>query len=181
MKRTIILPIALTLAMTGRAAAEYMEIQASEIATIAESGRAAKPRIIVKWTLPEELGDLIIDGAAISMPVQRDTNCLLDVEVFPLSRSWSAFTTTWESGWTRAGGDYNDSLPSAAIATQQNEGNIRANVYDSIVDQVAGRKSNFGFIVIPDAESECRVATMTANDSAKRSTAKLIIAYRIRR
>jgi len=46
------------------------------------------------------------------------------------------------------------------------------------MDQVAGRKSNFGFIVVPDPDSDCKIATMSANDGSRLSDAKLVIAYR---
>lgn len=178
MARTILLTAAALLMLVANAFAEYLEIEASEIATIAGTGREASPRILVKWTLPEELSDVILDGAALTMTLARDTTCQLDVTVYPLTHSWTANTVQWSGGWTRDGGDYNDSLPSPALASEQNGGKISALVTDFVVNQVAGRATNFGFIVVPDPESECRIAEMTANDAGRLSNAKLVIAYR---
>lgn len=181
MTSRILVGVMVALLWIGGAAAEYREIQATEIVTIATADRDAAPRILVKWVLPEELATKIIDGAAISMTLTRSSDVVLGVDVYPLSRNWTAVTSSWQTGWSRAGGDFSDSLPSHAIATERNGGHVKLNVYDIVQDQIAGRRPNFGFIVIPSTGEQVRLSRVEANDAAKLSDAKLVIAYRDRR
>jgi hypothetical protein len=76
------------------------------------------------------------------------------------------------------GRDYSDSLPAYSIVTGDSGGVIEANVYDFVVDQVQGRRSNFGFIILPAPEESGRIAEIAVNDQARLSDARLIIAYR---
>lgn len=181
MTRSLLIALLAVQTWAATAAAEYLEIEASEIATIAPAVDGASASILVKWTLPSDLSGKIIDGAAVTMTLARDTDCVLDVTVYPVSKSWSAATVQWSTAWNRSGGDYSDSLPSPAVASASSGGKISANVYDAIQAQIAGLASNFGFIVVPDRNSGCRITAMTPNDNARLADAKLVIAYRTAR
>lgn len=178
MTRAVLLAITAVLVIVGTATAEYLEVPASEIASIKDGSRTGTTRILVKWSLPDSLPSLVIDGAAVTMTLARDSNCSMEVSVYPVTRAWSSTTVGWDAGWSRAGGDFNDSLPAAAVVNRLTGGKISANVYDIVLDHLAGRRANFGFIVVPDSHSSCPMAEIAANDAGRLADAKLVIAYR---
>lgn len=155
MRRALPIALCAVFACFAPAAAEYLEIEASEIATISETRQTDGPRLLVKWTLPDSLASKVIDGAGIAMTVTQDTSCSVELTVCPISRSWTASTVGWEAGWSRAGGDFIDSLASPAVANRLTGGKISANVCDAVLDQIKGRRSNFGFILVPEPHSGC--------------------------
>jgi hypothetical protein len=177
--RSLMLVGLVLLATTARA--EYLEIEASEIATIEPTDKSEAPRILVKWDLPKDLDKKIIDGAVVTMTVAVDGDSPLSLDVMPMTTSWSASTAAWSSGWSKEGGDFADSLPSPALVTDKNGGKISADVYPVLIEQIAGNLSNFGFIIVPDKDSDTKSKAVTANNPAKLADAKLIIAYRNRR
>lgn len=178
MRRVTLMVLCAVFACITPAAAEYLEIEASEIATINETRQVEGPRLLVKWILPDSLASKLIDGAAIAMTVTQDTSCSVEVAVCPISRAWSASTVGWEAGWARAGGDFIDSLASPAVANRLTGGKISANVCDAVLDQIKGRRSNFGFILVPERHSGCAISEVATNDVLRRTDARLIIAFR---
>jgi len=175
----------LTLLVIGLAAsavqAEYLEITASEIASIEPADKSASPRVLVKWTLPPNLKDKIVDAAVIDMEVPISTGMNVVVDVAPVKTAWSASSVSWSSGWSKAGGDYDMDVSSPAILTARNDYQVVADVYELILAQIAGERTDNGFIVVPEASEDGKLATVSANNVTSLSKAKLIIAYRNRR
>lgn len=158
--------------------AEFMEIQAAEIASIKQSELSTESRVLVKWDLPTELSNKIIDGAVIEMKVGVEGEAPVSISVMPLNTRWSATTANWTSGWRKPGGDFSDTLAAPSSVDDRNGGKIVADVFDIVLKQIAGARQNFGFIIVTEAGSETKLKSITANDVTKRASAKLIIAYR---
>jgi len=181
MKNLMIFAVALVLFSAPAVWAEFLEIEASQIATIEPADKSAGPRIMVQWDLPKDLSGKIIDGAVVTMTVPHDGDEPFEVDVYPMNKSWDAATAKWAEGWEKAGGDFDEELPSPGIVTEQNGGKISADVYVTVKSQIEGSVANFGFILISQADSQSKMKTVSANDAAGLADAKLIIAYRNRR
>jgi hypothetical protein len=181
MRTTAILLMALICSLATVAQAEFMEIEAKQIATIEPTDKSASPRIMVEWELPADLDKKIVDAAVITMTLPATKDEPLTVDVYPLTSSWDAKSSEWTSGWEKAGGDFDEDLPSTTIVTEKNDGKISADVYLSVRDQIAGKRSNFGFILVPVESEDAQLSSIQANDVTKLADAKLIIAYRNQR
>lgn len=181
MKTLTVLTIAALCLAGSHAQAEFMEIQASQIVTIESTEKEGKPSILVQWALPDDLDELIIDGAVITMTLPVDSASPMDVEVHRVEKAWNAVEVESLEAWAQGDKVYDADVTSPAIVTAENEGVISADVYLQIRDQVFGDVSNFGFIVVPAVDAVTAVEAIEANASDKLMDAKLIIAYRTRR
>jgi len=181
MRTITILLVAMVCMLVAVAQAEFLEIQAKQIATIEPADKSAGPRIVVKWDLPADLEKKIVDAAVITMTVATTEKSALTLDVHPITASWAASSVDWATGWEKAGGDYDEDLPSTAIVTERNEGKISADVYLSVRDQIAGKRDNFGFILVPEVNDQAKISAIQANDATRLADAKLIIAYRNQR
>jgi hypothetical protein len=177
---TIVL-IALMIPWASAIRAEFLELEASQIVTIQPADKASSPRVLVQWSLPKDLSGKIIDAAVVTLTVPYEGAAPFEVHVHRVTRAWDAEAVEWSEGWSRGGGDFDDGLPSPAIITDRNGGKISADVYFAILDQISGKSDHFGFIVIPEEDTEARISSITPNAEAKLADAKLIIAYRERR
>jgi len=181
MKNLTISLLALLLVGAPTVRAEFLEIEATQIATIQPADKSAEPRILVEWILPKELEGKIVDGAAVSMTVPHQGDEPFEVDVHPMTKSWDATTAKWSDGWEKAGGDFNEELPSPGIVSERNGGKFSADVYLTVKGQIEGSVANFGFILIGQADSDSKLKAVSANDATRLADAKLIIAYRVRR
>jgi ABC-type Zn uptake system ZnuABC Zn-binding protein ZnuA len=181
MRTTTMLLLATICFMATAVQAEFLEIEARQIATIEPTDKSASPRIVVEWDLPADLDKKIVDAAVITMTLPATKDEPLTIDVYPMTTSWDAKSAHWASGWEKAGGDYDKDLPSTTIVTEKSDGEITVDVYLSVLDQVAGDRDNFGFILVPVDNENARLSAITANDATKLADAKLIIAYRNQR
>lgn len=181
MKNVTILVMALVLACGSAVQAEFLELEATSIVTIEPADKSAGPRLLVRWELPKDLGEKIIDGAVVELSVPHEATAPFRVDVHPVTTDWDVETVAWSDGWTNAGGDFADSIVAPALVTERNEGKITGDVYQTVLDQIAGKVSNFGFIVVPEVTTEAQLTSATANDAKLKAAARLIIAYRKQR
>jgi hypothetical protein len=160
--------------------AEYMEIAASQIVT-ATVGETASPSVLVRWELPQELDKLIIDAAVIAMTVPVDGAEPLEVDAHPILKSWDAKEAESAEEWSTGEKVYDDEVASPAIITEENAGKISLDVYLQVLDQIAGKAENFGFILVPESGATSKIQPIEANAPIPLADAKLIIAYRTQR
>lgn len=181
MKILGLVTLALVLFVARTSRAEFREIKASQIVTIAPEDKSAEPRILAQWDLPGDLDSMIIDGAFITMTVPYRGDEPLALTVMPLTRSWSGETASWTDGWSRVGGDFDTSQPAMGMVTERDEGKMQVDVYPALKQQLEGTAPNFGFALVSRGETASRLSTFEANDATRLADAKLIIAYRVRR
>lgn len=171
----------LALSLAGsQVRAEYMEIAASQIVTISAQ-KNANPSLLVQWDLPQGLDKLIIDAAVITMTVPVDGDAPLEVDAHPMLKSWDATEVESAEEWGKGEKVYDDEAASPAIITEENAGKISLDVYLQVLDQIAGKAENFGFILVPESDGTSKIQAIEANAPARLGDAKLIIAYRTQR
>lgn len=180
MRALTILMAALCALTESVALGAFMEIEATQIASIQPADSSQGPRILVQWTLPDMSGK-IFDGAAISIALGTENGEALEFEVFPLTTSWDAQTCSWSSGWSKAGADFNEHRLSPTIITNKESGTILADVYRDIKEQLAGQATNYGFILVPRGNDVKSGVSIEANAPSALANAKLMIAYRNQR
>lgn len=168
-------------ALPVAAQAAFRTILAAEVVSIAPEGVGASPRILVKWELPADLADKQIDAAGVRIKLATSGSGELPVDVHRITRAWSAVTVNWSAGWSNPGGDYSSKSESPGLVTERNEGVVRLDVSNAVKDYVAGRVSNFGFVIIPREGTDRTLQAVSANDGATLSRAELVIAYREKR
>lgn len=180
MKRTIILGLGMLLAMSSLASAEFLTLEATKIVTIEPADKSESPRILVQWTLPKDLDEKIIDAVAIEMHIPVSAGDRVAVDVAAVEKEWASGTASWASGWEKDGGDFSLDESGVAIVTEKNQGTIRVDVREAVLSQIAGSKSNYGFVIVPKG-ADNRLKSIAADDETQLGKCKLIIAYRNRR
>lgn len=163
------------------AQAEFRTVTATEIVSIAPEGEGASARILVKWQLPVDLADKQIDAAGVKIKLASSGTGDLPVEMHRVMRTWSASTVGWSTGWSTPGGDFVGTSESPGLITERNEGIVRLDVSNAVKDQIAGRASNFGFVIVPREGADRTINAISANDVVTLSLAELVIAYREKR
>ena len=164
------------LSVTAQAA--RIELAASEIATIELSNSSLSPRVLVKWSLPEILSDKAIEAASVRLTLATEGETPLVVDLMPITTSWAATNVSWNSNWSAAGGDFEEAWQETAVVSGRNGGTVSFNVRHLVCEQIAGNRSNFGFIVVPDVTAQAELTSFQSNAAAKLADAKLIIVYR---
>ena len=170
--------VAASVGSSPRARAEYLRYAAAEIVSIAPADNSESPRLLVRWDLPADLDLRHVDAAVVTMTVARTGEGPLGVQLHPVTRSWRAQEVSWAEGWEEDGGDFEAEVSSPAMVTERNGGRISIDVYLLIREMLAGTRSNFGFILVPDQGDASRLTPVAANQPARLADAKLIIAYR---
>lgn len=167
-----------TLASATWTEAARIEVAAAQVATIQPEDSSVSPRILVSWILPEELAGKEVEAAFAQFTLATIGEGELSVDMSPLEAPWTAQGASWTSGWSKDGGDFDDSWAETAVLTPENGGAVTMDVRQLVRDFIAGNRSNFGFILIPDSTAEKRLKSFDVNDSAKLRDAKLLIVYR---
>lgn len=92
--------------------------------------------------------EFTLPGMALPVP--------LEVEVYPLGRSWDATNATWQQPWTEPGGDVDPEFFSVStLAAARPATLLRLDVTPMVRAMVKGDKSNYGFVLsIPRARGE---------------------------
>lgn len=92
--------------------------------------------------------EFTLPGVALPAP--------LEVEVYPLSRSWDATNATWQQPWTEPGGDVDPEFFSVStLAAARPATVLRLDVTPMVRAMAKGDKSNYGFVLsIPRARGD---------------------------
>jgi hypothetical protein len=130
------------------AQAKELLIKADEVTGIRPSHESTDLRLLMKFTLPEELGGKSVDFACVSLDVScAGEKGVVSVEAFRVTTDWDASSVSWCGPWTSDGGDW-DSDMSADWVVAEGEGKT---VYLDITDFVNGwlrePSKNSGIIV----------------------------------
>lgn len=161
--------------------AARIEVSASEIATIQPEDSTLSPRVLVKWSLPEGLSEKDIDAAFVRLTLVASGDEPLVVGMMPMKQEWTAAQAEWSSGWEKEGGGYDEVWTQTAVVTDRNGGAVTMDVRHLIRETIAGNRTDFGFIIVPDSTALGRLANFDANATAKLSGAKLTVVYRDKR
>jgi hypothetical protein len=162
------------------ARAEYMEVAASQIVTVT-AGKDANSNILVQWELPKSLDELIVDAAVMVMTVQADGDEPLQLDAHPVLKAWEATALASWDDWAKGDQVYSEDVASPAIVTRENEGKVSIDLYLQVLDQIAGKAANFGFVLVPESGTATTVKPIEANAHGNLADARLIIAYRTQR
>jgi hypothetical protein len=181
MKSRVCICLLMALLLPIAAQGAFLEITASEMATIQPPDSSASPRLLVKWQLPSGLDTIIIDGAGILMEVSRAGSRPAGVSVYPLITNWTSNSVAWSGTWENAGGDFDETKFAPALLQASGTAELKTDVTPVIKSMLAGSTANNGFIVIVDAGGAKLSTVSTANTSSSLAKAKLVIAYRKRR
>jgi hypothetical protein len=83
-----------------------------------------------------------------------DTSSCVDVlgqvEVMPLTSTWSAVGVSWASGWNSPGGDFSSTFARIVGCQQSQDGDTEILLTDLVQAWADGRIANHGIILIPD-------------------------------
>jgi hypothetical protein len=73
-------------------------------------------RVLFRWGDLSELGAIVIKRARLEIPITGSAaERTLDLHLHNVTTEWNAGSVDWSSGWTRAGGDFDDSVYSSAM------------------------------------------------------------------
>ena len=127
-------------------------------------------RVLFRADLPQESSAIAVRRAILTVPVaavegaEGRTSRRLDLRVYPVTRSWSAGSADWTTGWSRPGGDYDSDVYGHADADVGRGGSIQFDVTVIVKEMLEHGAPAHGFLltVAPDA-GEGIVATDRAS------------------
>lgn len=158
MRKYIVLAVMLA-ALLGAACLEAKElvISPAKVETIVSPEDGRDSRVLVYFELPRELygKKVVIDNAVLMFEAQVTDAEFGMVHIFPVTREWqSASSIAWDSPWSSSGGDYTTEIAGKSITLKEakGEGAVLSNVTFIVMDWIAGRLPNNGFILVPSQE-----------------------------
>jgi hypothetical protein len=73
-------------------------------------------RVLFRWGDLSELGAFVIKRARLEIPVTGSAaERTIDLHLHNVTTEWNAGSVDWSTGWTRAGGDFDESVYSSAM------------------------------------------------------------------
>jgi hypothetical protein len=138
---------ALLTSMASSALADPVQVSVVETGVI--SDRSGNTRILVRPGDLSAFDELLITSARLTftLPGQVSTRDL-PVRVYPLTTDWSAGTATWDSPWTRPGGDFADAYyETAVVAVGSRRTELTLDVSAIVRAMVEGEYGRYGFLL----------------------------------
>ena len=97
---------------TSMAHGNAVERSVSDVAYI-DNGEG-ESRVLFRWGDLSELGHIVIKGARLEIPITGSaTERALELRFHNLTTEWNAGSVSWSNGWSRPGGDFDESVYSA--------------------------------------------------------------------
>jgi hypothetical protein len=153
--KTIYLTLLLCLILWASARSDYWESPITQWGVISPHPNSVSGRILVKFSLPEQLNGAFIDYAELTFTATPDTGssyiCLLGA--FPVTKSWESGVVSWSGGWDNAGGDYIESTYACSLIRTSPDQPTRIDVSEIVSMWVDGTIPNYGLIIMPLEDS----------------------------
>ena len=114
-------------------------------------------RLVLKVEDLSYLQGRIVKSATLEIPLPggRAAGRDLNLHVYAAARPWSPGTVTWDSPWTRAGGDWTlDHYSITSVGAGERPSVLRFDVSAIVREVAAGREANLGFFVLPGGGEE---------------------------
>lgn len=132
--------------------ADTTTVGPSDYAVIEPEGDTEPARVLFKVSLPEVLTGKRVDFAELSFGISSLPGPYLEIEVYPLSRSWESNSVTWTSPWQNAGGDFDDSDLNLVAITRGESPRGHADATEIVSSWVNGERTNHGIILVCSKE-----------------------------
>ncbi|MEZ5066433.1 MAG: hypothetical protein R3B81_17025 [bacterium] len=144
-------PAALVLMLTLPAAARDHRGDVSDVTAIVHESGAGRVLFHADLNLPEVPVGLAVRRATLQIPVANlELSRALTVRVHPVSTAWSPGSVSWDEGWQRPGGDFDDRLHARAELGRGHIGELSFDVTMLVKEIVAGNLENRGFLLTVD-------------------------------
>jgi hypothetical protein len=146
----------------------------NDYAVIVPEGQTEPARVLFGVNLPNAVSGKRIDFAELSFGISSLPGPYLEIEVYPLSRSWTSNSVTWASPWQNAGGDFDDSDLNLVAITGGESPRGHADVTEIVSSWVNGERSNHGIILVCSKEFPGNFRLVLGN---QQSPVKLEVRY----
>jgi hypothetical protein len=96
-------------------------------------------------------GDFSISEATLTLDLSGTAQAgTLRLRIHPVTTQWSAGSADWTSGWSRAGGDFEETVFARAEVDLSQSGPVAVDVTSILKEVVQSRMPAHGFIVTTD-------------------------------
>jgi hypothetical protein len=140
----------LVLAASVAAGARSMTLPAVDAGYIVSDAPAPEGRILVRFEMPEELRQGMVEFAVLELRASVSSNdevsCVV-LDSFPLTTEWDGATVGWDGTWTSPGGDFDRSEHAVWIAQPGEDSLLRFDVTDMVRAWASGGLRNCGVVV----------------------------------
>ena len=155
--RVVAALVAALLSVAGWAQAEEITIALSNLSTFQKDTVTTTVRGAVAIPAIPKGDSIHIDYAELIFPASAevDTADPLLIMVAPITRQWTPGAVSWNTGWTKAGGDFNPEYGALrAIFASTTEKEIRVDVTPLVTAWQRGKLPNFGVLVKSHTEGK---------------------------
>jgi hypothetical protein len=143
-----------TLVLAIPAAARQMSGSVKDVTELQDGAGSA--RVLFRLSPAEKLDGMLVSQATVTFqaagtPVKEP----LRLRVYPVTTTWTAGAVTWTSGWSRAGGDYNEDIyVPVEVDLSSGSATVELDLTPLVKETVEGGAVTDGFILTTDpAES----------------------------
>jgi hypothetical protein len=156
-------PISLAvLALAAPAWARQMTASVKDVTELLDGSGSA--RVLFRLAPAEKLDGMLVSRATVTFQAAgTPTREPLRLRVHPVTTSWTAGAVSWTSGWSRAGGDYDEEIyVPVEVDLSSGSATVELDLTPLVKESVEGGAVTDGFILTTDPA----VATgLTATDA----------------
>jgi hypothetical protein len=150
MKTRIVLALVLFLVplSLGTLEAKELLIKADEVAGIHPSDKSVDLRLLMRFTLPEELQGKSVDFACVSFDVScAGEKGAVSLEAFRVTTDWDASSVSWSGSWAKDGGDWDADVSADWVVAEGDGKTAYLDVTDIVNGWLKEPSGNFGILV----------------------------------
>lgn len=170
--------LAAAAAVTGPARADTLICGIKDVTTILD-GRGSS-RILFNLDSAGPSGDfsiaratLTFDLTGVAVPGQ-----VLRLRVHPVTSPWTAGAASWTVGWTRAGGDFDDTVFSRTELDVGRQGTVSVDVTSIVKEVLQARMTAYGFILTTDPAQSTALSAPDLTRLQSLGSATVEVTYR---
>ncbi|MGQ0720532.1 MAG: hypothetical protein ACT4PE_03035 [Candidatus Eiseniibacteriota bacterium] len=149
MKSLLMITLAVLL-LAGTAAARQMSASVKDVTELLDGAGTA--RVLFRLEPAERLDGMLVSRATVTFQaVGAPTKGPLRLRVYPVTTVWSAGAVSWTSGWSRAGGDYDDEIyVPVEMDLSSGSATVELDLTPLVKEAVEGGAATDGFILTTD-------------------------------
>jgi hypothetical protein len=146
---TGLLTLAAGLIVTTSGAPGLLTCGIKDVTSI-EDGRGSS-RILFNLDGAGPSGDFSIAESTLTLDLSGSGQAgVLRLRIYPVTNQWSAAGVGWNSGWSRAGGDFDETVFARAEVDLAQTGTVSIDVTSIMKEVLQSRMPAYGFIVTTD-------------------------------
>jgi hypothetical protein len=141
-----------------------------ESACLTDPANARNWRILFRFDIPDALAGATVDLATLRvlLPTDAHQEQGYSIEVFPITRTWSAEAAVWDDGWESGDGAWSERHGSISSVAGGRRGAVAVDVTSVVNQWLRGGNRSAGLVLVPIAPGSAAALTAPPGEAALR-------------